>query len=424
MNIALKFPTILSMGLSVLLTGCNMSDANIVQTTQAQSISAPSQPAHLTLGDSNLSNFYKYDGVIPTAGTLLRQEGLNELQSNPGAAQNIRLLYSSTDGLDGETKTAVSGVLFLPEGTPPAGGWPLMSWTHGTVGIADICAPSWNGRQKQDQDHLEFWLKQGYAVVASDYQGLGTPGTHPYLATRPAAYSNLDIIRAVQAADFPVSKKTVLFGQSQGAGAALATAAYSQEYAPEVDIVGVVATGVPFFSPKALIALQESRPPDRIDPLLGYNMLALSLVQRTNPEFKLVDYITDDVLPIAQSVQNICHKDVKAKVVSAKLTYNSTFKKSPSEYLINAFALMGYPTLKLPVPTFIGTGEQDKDTPVRMQAAFVTRACQAGSTIVSKLYPALDHRAVVPGSTSDTLPFVQSVFAGEMIEGNCRKLPF
>ncbi len=415
----MKFPSIkIALASSILLSACAPTPA------PSDASSNPTLSSQMTLGDSFLSDFYQYDRELKAPGVLIKEEPLNQSQSNPGAAKNLRLLYSSTDGLAGNRLLPVSGVLFLPEGTAPAIGWPLMAWTHGTVGIADICAPSWNGRQEQDRNHLQFWLRNGYAVVASDYQGLGTSGTHPYLATRPEAYSNLDIIRAVQSAGFPVSKKVVLFGQSQGAGAAVATAAYASEYAPDVNIVGVVATGVPYFSPKALVALQESRPPDRVDPMLGYNMLALSLVQQINPEFKLADYVSEDVLPIAQSVQNTCHKDVKARVIAEKLTYNRVFKRPPTEPLVAAFSKMGYPTLKLPVPTFIGTGGQDRDTPPRMQAALVKGACRAGSNIVSKLYPDLDHRGVVPGSTNDTLPFVQSVFAGEEPKSNCGNLPF
>ena len=51
-----------------------------------------------------------------------------------------------------------------------------MAWAHGTVGIADKCAPSWAGRSQRDVDYLNHWLGQGYVVVASDYQGLGVPG--------------------------------------------------------------------------------------------------------------------------------------------------------------------------------------------------------------------------------------------------------
>jgi hypothetical protein len=103
----------------------------------------------------------------------------------------------------------------LPKGKAPKGGWPLLAWAHGTVGVADICAPSFAGRSPRDKTYLGYWLSKGYAVVASDYQGLGVPGGHPYLATRPAAYSMLDSVRAVQKGGFPVSRSVVLIGQSQ-----------------------------------------------------------------------------------------------------------------------------------------------------------------------------------------------------------------
>ncbi|QYJ08132.1 lipase family protein [Qipengyuania flava] len=378
----------------------------------------------LTLGDSFLSDFYFYEGEIDKPGVLLKTEQLGVTQSNPGAGANIRLLYSSTDGLGGEDILPVSGVLFLPEGAAPAGGWPLMAWTHGTVGIADVCAPSWDGRQMQDREYLEFWLKQGFAVVASDYQGLGTRGTHPYLATRPEAYSNLDIIRAVQSGSFPVSNEVLLFGQSQGAGAAVASAAYAPEYASELAIVGVVATGVPFFSPETLVALQEARPRDVADPLLAYNLLALSLVQRTDANFRLEEYVSDRAMPIALSIRETCHKQVRAKVVQEGLSYNETFKRPPSEHLVKAFARMGYPTLGLRVPLFVGTGGKDRDTPLRMQAALVRRACAAGTQVTAVYYPELDHRGVVPASTADSISFARAAFSGELVEGNCGALPY
>lgn len=94
-------------------------------------------------GDGGTSAFYAYDKSLPTKpGELLRQEPLDEHQSVPGAAQSHRLLYSSTDGIDGSSVIAVSGSIFLPGGAPPKGGWPLLLWSHGTVGIADVCAPT------------------------------------------------------------------------------------------------------------------------------------------------------------------------------------------------------------------------------------------------------------------------------------------
>lgn len=100
--------------------------------------------SRIVRGDGGVSDFYKYTDALPDEpGVLLRQEPLTDVQSLPGAAQSIRLLYSSTDGIDGISRIPVSGSLFLPEGMPPKGGWPVIAWAHGTVGIADICAPTW-----------------------------------------------------------------------------------------------------------------------------------------------------------------------------------------------------------------------------------------------------------------------------------------
>ena len=71
-----------------------------------------------------------------------------------------------------------TGTLFLPKGRAPRGGWPVISWAHGTSGLGDRCAPSVVGPAlpQRDRPYLANWMRQGYAIVASDYAGLGTPG--------------------------------------------------------------------------------------------------------------------------------------------------------------------------------------------------------------------------------------------------------
>jgi hypothetical protein len=93
------------------------------------------------------------------------------------------VLYTST-GYDGNP-TAVSGFVLVPEGEPPADGRKVVAYTHGTVGVASKCAPSLVTEQEQQPLFVEGGddlLEAGYVVAASDYQGLGTPGPHPYLA--------------------------------------------------------------------------------------------------------------------------------------------------------------------------------------------------------------------------------------------------
>ncbi|WP_395611364.1 lipase family protein [Pseudomonas sp. B22129] len=376
----------------------------------------------LIAGSSHAADaFYTWADPVPgQPGLLLRSEALTPQQSLADAAQNLRILYSSTDGLDNHTPITVSGALFLPKGTAPAGGWPLMAWAHGTVGSADRCAPSLNARSPRDTRYLNYWLSQGYAIVATDYQGLGTPGLHPYGLTRPLAYGVLDSIRAVGGAGFNVSKPVVVFGQSQGGRAAFATAVSAKAYAPDVNIVGVVATGTPYASahPQGKSAeLDNAR--RSVVPTFAYNLLRLSTASLLDPSFVPTDYLAEQALPAFKSSQEDCLHAIEQRVVADGLTFNNSFKRSPKAALDQVNRQSAYPTLKTDIPVFFGTGGKDLDVFVPGQKALVRDACKAGDRIEWHFYPELDHSGTVNGSLGDSSGFVRRAFAGEGILGNC-----
>src|SRR5438067_333714 len=84
-------------------------------------------------GDGRVSAFYQWTGpVAGKPGQLLNTEPLpNELGLSQAGIQK-RILYTSTDGVDGTSPVIVSGAVFIPKGTPPASGWPIVAWAHGT----------------------------------------------------------------------------------------------------------------------------------------------------------------------------------------------------------------------------------------------------------------------------------------------------
>lgn len=348
----------------------------------------------LAAGSSSAADaFYTWaDPVPPMPGKLLRSEALTPQQSLASAGLNLRILYSSTDGLDNLTPVAVSGALFVPKGPAPAGGWPLMAWAHGTVGSADRCAPSLNQRSPRDTRYLNHWLEQGYAIVATDYQGLGTPGLHPYGLTRPVAYGVLDSIRAVGAAPVNVSRRAVVFGQSQGGRAAFATAVMAKDYAPDVEVVGVVATGTPYASARVQGHSPELENARRsVVPTFAYNLLRLSTVALLDPSFVPADYLAERALPAFRASQDECLHAIEQRVVADGLTFNNSFKRSPKAALDRVGREAAYPTLKTDIPVFLGTGGKDRDVFVPGQQALVRDACQAGDRVEWHFYPALDH---------------------------------
>ncbi len=391
---------------------------------------APSQPpapkldltANPSQGDGGAPDFYSKAPPLPDmikAGTYVHGEQLPADLSLAESGRGDRFTYISTNGLDSKSPVLVSGAIWLPKSEKPADGWPLIAWAHGTVGIADACAPSNNKRSDRDQKYLNHWLEQGYAVVASDYQGLGTPGGHPYLTTKPEAYSVLDSIRAVQSqADYGLSKKVVLVGQSQGGGAAFATAGVAGTYAPDLDIRGTVATGTPYFT---TTQAPVERDPKAVEGVFSYTLLILFMIEQVDPSFHMADYVTPAAGPTLEKARTSCLMDTWNQVLADKLSFSTAFSKDPTPFTSKYYGLMAYDTLKVKGPVFMGTGGKDHDVPPPGQDRLFADACKAGSIIERHVYPQLDHSGTVNGSLNDSTPFVKKAFAGEPIAGNCAK---
>lgn len=181
-------------------------------------------------------------------GELIDIEHLGEFG---GDFSGHRILYHSRSK-DGED-IAVSGYALVPlSDQPPEGGYPVVAYAHGTTGMADICAPSDGVEDSLSEFRLNETLVtktlvgMGYAVVATDYEGLGTPGLHPYLVGESEANSVLDSVRALR--DWGgdrFSDTFVALGVSQGGHAVLHAGQYWRDYAPELDLAGVVAVAPP-----------------------------------------------------------------------------------------------------------------------------------------------------------------------------------
>jgi len=352
----------------------------------------------------------------PAAGALIESGPLAPEFGLDGAAQAFAIRYGSTDGVVGSGTVPVTAALFIPKGTPPAGGWPLIAWAHGTVGIGDDCAPSRNPRSARDRTYLDHWLGEGYAIVATDYQGLGGPGPHPYLNSRAAAYSTLDAVRAVLGGDFGLANKVLLVGQSQGAGAAFATAGYAADYAPDVNVRGTIATGLPNL---AVAGATSGGDGDKVDRLIAYLLYIASAAEQIDPRYDPTAVLTDRAMPLYRRAADTCVVDMFGAVVEAGLTRTNSFKTDFWRAYAPMLTHAGYPTLHIATPVFIGTGAEDVDTPAAMQKSVVDGACAAGSTIEWHVYPGLDHSGTVNRSFTDSRLFAQHVMAGHAIAGTC-----
>ncbi|WP_072751757.1 lipase family protein [Rhodococcus maanshanensis] len=172
-------------------------------------------------------------------GALIGDQSLAETAavSPNGPVTARKLVYRSTSGLDG-SGTEVSGTVFVPPGAAPDGGWPIVSVGHGTTGVTDECAPSQYPDLLGAVGMVTALLEQGYVVVASDYQGLGTPGPHPYLEPKSAAHNLIDGVRAARAAVPNTSNRWAALGLSQGGQASWSAAEHAAGYGDGLEFVG------------------------------------------------------------------------------------------------------------------------------------------------------------------------------------------
>jgi acetyl esterase/lipase len=180
------------------------------------------------------------------AGDLIRAEPMDAYLL-PGVrlrARAWRLLYRST-GAVGEP-TAVSGVLLLPEVARERRPLPLVAYAIGTHGIGDDAAPSrlLSGGRDWEAGLMALVLARGYAVVVTDYQGLGTPGDHAYMVGRALGCNVLDALRAARQLapeELPDGAPAGIMGYSEGGTAAAWAAQLQPSYAPELSLAGVAA---------------------------------------------------------------------------------------------------------------------------------------------------------------------------------------
>lgn len=401
--------------------------ATLAATLLATAVQAARVPSPDPLqGDGRVSPFYTWKGEIPgRPGVLLRSEPLSRPLELPGAAWQIRFLFTSTDGVKGREPIVVSGALYVPKGARPAGGWPVVAWGHGTLGVADICAPSWAGRSYRDVRYLDAWLSQGFAVVASDYQGIGVPGPNPALNNRSNAYTILDSARAVIRSHKGLANKVLLVGQSQGGAAVFAAAGYAPVYAPDLHILGTVGTGVMYSPPRkpgAVSAGPAFADPHKVQPTIAYQYYSILSAQQVDPSIKATDVLTDLAAPLIEEARGSCLFSLEEDVVVLGLTPATAYRAGGRARLQPWWdAFQKFPTLKIRQPVFIGVGATDTLAP--SDIALIHDACAAGTVVEGHVYAGHDHMATVNASLRDSIPFVRKLLAGQPITPSCHPVP-
>lgn len=376
--------------------------------------------ATLREGSRVTDEFYAAPRTVPDQpGQLIRSEPFT--REIPEAAVAWRMLYATTQA-DGSPAIA-SGIVVVPRSG--AGQWPVIEWSHGTTGFAQQCAPSLLAEPFESGAFflLPEVIDQGWALVATDYIGLGTAGPHPYLIGQPSGRAALDAVRAArQLTEARLGDRTVAWGHSQGGGAALWTGAIAGDYAPDVPLAGVAALAPAANLPQLTAGLSE---------ITGGSVFASFVIAgyaAQYPDVTWREYVRPGAEVVVREMATRCLSGpgVFASVLTA-LSLSADpdiLAADPATGALGARLRENVPPATIVTPLLLAQGATDQLVLPAAQDEFVQGLCAAGVPVDYRLYAGLDHVPLVQTESAlvpDLIAWTKDRFAGSPGPAACSR---
>jgi len=351
------------------------------------------------------SSFYTTPSKFPTdaPGSVVRFE---TMAAPVVDSQAWRVMYTST-GVESEP-IVVSGMVFSPTGPAPEGGRPIVTWAHPTTGIEDPCAPSRSSRPYDDVQGLTEFLAKGWVVVASDYQGLGTDGPHPYLVGSSEAHATIDIVRAATHLDgVSASSNYMVFGHSQGGQAALFVGQIANDYAPDLRLLGVAAA-----APAGELASLFNADRDNASGVVlgSYAVQSWAEVFGYDPSTVVNSFASKRVERVAKrcvvgaSKASDIELGIDDVILRGRMWSADPSSTPPWQ---EQFTINTPGQVSIPVPVLITQGTADKIIAPATTAELVTTYTSQGTNASEQLLPGVDHM----NAGKESVPYVVSFFS-------------
>ena len=397
---------------ATLVGGCAPATPEAAPTpaqTPAVKEFAPLFAGAVTLGPPDLTD--DGPGSLVSIDIMRGSEELEDID-----ATYARIVYRSTSGIDG-APTEVSGVIAVPPGTPPKGGWPVISFGHGTTGVLNKCAPSRFPTLPGNGFMMQAMILNGFAVTMTDYQGLGVPGFyHPFLDGKTFGNNMIDAVRALRRVGADISTQWVAFGHSLGGMAAWAAADRAGEYGQGLELMGTLSMApAADMAGLADAAWNGTMTADqRVAMVFVLQSLAWS-----HPELDLDRYRRGYTAENWDALLDCLPPDLDDILrVRSKMTNADLRPETPADRdrLRDLLAQMALPQNKLTTPMMVVYGTEDTlvDLPWFEQA--VSRACAQGDHIQIEKSIGQGHSDL---DSTYGLPWLRDRLTGQDIPNSC-----
>ncbi|WP_312018491.1 serine aminopeptidase domain-containing protein [Streptomyces sp. I05A-00742] len=349
---------------------------------------------------------YRVPQPLPAAppGTLIAATDHGP-DARIGGAGRWTVLHHSADAHGKDI--AVSATVLVPRGAAPPGGRPVIAWAHGTTGVADGCAPSQAanlGYNVYAQEAGAF-LRAGYAVVATDYPGLGTPGMHTYLVGPDEGNAVVDSVTAARGLLPDLAPTWFAVGHSQGGQAAL-FAARAAGRSSGTRFGGAVAVAPASHLDVMLPGVIAAHQPGS----LAFALYSLAGLGATDPSVDLPRLLGPTAHRTAQQVFQEC-LTVRHPSLSGITTEQALpLTRAQLASVGGKMAAYGNPDrAAVTAPVLIVQGGADQDVPATWTAQVARNLRALGSPAVTeRTYPGSGHDDVLGQSVCDVLAFLGS----------------
>ncbi len=365
-----------------------------------------------SIRQSRLQPFYNTTGLTTKGrlGQIVRQEPLGQ-KIDGGKA--IRVLYRTQQA--GGNYTFSSGMVFIPDNSNAGLPRPVVAWAHGTLGLGDACAPS----RKHDPASISWvssMLKKGWVVTATDYAGFGTPGTQGYLVGGDEAHDVLNSVRAARdISEAHAGSTFVVWGHSQGGSSALFTANQAASYAPELKLIGTVAS-----APAAeLVPLLNEQYGTVADWVIG-PLIAVSW-PAADPNLKASSIMTATGRDNYQRIADHCIGQSTLGGLARSILGQKFFSRNPLS--VPAWKQMAIqqtaPILKPDQPLLVVESKTDKVVLPDTTALYIQTSCQAGVNPATLWLDKVAHQDIPAKSAGSVINWIDARFAGQANSSSC-----
>jgi pimeloyl-ACP methyl ester carboxylesterase len=406
-----RLRSFVALGALILFVGACSSDARSVATSAsvAPASSPPTDSKDGNLFSGTAAEFYVVPTPLPpgSPGDLIRIQQVPEPGLTAGTLYRVMYHSQSVQGAD----IAVTGLITVPNSAPPPDGRNVLSWAHGTVGLGDDCAPSKQPDPFSIGAFATPFVDEGIIVAATDYEGLGTPGVHPYIVGESEGRGVVDIVRAARHLSFAhASNRFVVWGHSQGGHAALFANQIAPTWAPELHLLGTAAAAPATELPLLGVLFQG-----QADQTLL--MMAIDGFHAAYPDADLRAILTDEAISLMPKVTNSCSD---FDVFKGK-SYTDLIKSDPAKTPPwSDLALQNDPGhTRMDSPLLIIHGSSDTTIPAAASQLLFTRLCKLGQVVTRKVYDGQTHTTVVPTAFPDVKHWIDDRFAGKPAPSSC-----